>query len=72
MKFISGLLKLLNGILVYTLVFYMLKHYLKGHVAPFPWFIFFWAYSIFFFYNLYRVQVLGLEPLGDEFLKSLQ
>lgn len=44
MRFIIGLFKLLEGVMLFALAFYFLRWYIKGHFGKY--FILFWAYSI--------------------------
>ncbi len=52
MRFIVGLLKLLEGLMLFYLVFWLLGWYIKGHFGKY--FIFFWIFSalcVFVYFN---------------------
>jgi hypothetical protein len=48
MRFLIGLLKVLEGLILFYLLFIFLKWYVKGHFGKY--FIFFWAWTIFSFF----------------------
>ena len=54
MKFLLGLVKLIEGIVLFYLVFVFLKWYIKGHFEKY--FILFWICTIVVIFHQYQYQ----------------
>lgn len=52
MRILMGLFKFIEGLFLFGLAFYAMKWFIKGHFSKY--FIFFWAYSIYFVYAFYQ------------------
>lgn len=51
MKALIGLLRLLEGLIIFYLAFMFIKWYVKGHFGKY--FILFWAWTIFSIFHYY-------------------
>jgi hypothetical protein len=54
MKFLLGLFKLIEGIILFYLVFLFLKWYIKGHFGKY--FILFWMYTLAVIFHQYQIH----------------
>jgi hypothetical protein len=52
MKTLIGLFKFIEGLFLFALAIYAIKWFIKGHFSKY--FIFFWAYSIYFTQAYYQ------------------
>jgi len=64
MRFLIGLLKLLEGFILFYLAFMFIKWYIKGHFGKY--FILFWAWTIFsIFFNISETKRLNEKYASD-------
>ena len=64
MRFLIGLLKLLEGVILFYLAFMFIKWYIKGHFGKY--FILFWAWTIFsIFFNISEMKRLDEKWSSD-------